>query len=487
MSWAGLNIVRRPGWLMAALLLGYGLAYMTWGERLPRNAGFGWDGQNYRHLTEHPGEPVEWISPYSGRRCLPSYAARVVIEAFHLPLRGPVILQTFAAINLVLMLATLTTLLACCRALGISPAGCWLMFTGFFVNYAHLKHYPYAACQTDVWATAISAGMLWAFLTRRPGVILALMAAGAFVWPILMHVGAILYVFPRQDCADSDGGPRVQGALATSVGLAATVTSAILVYVVNSRPVQPDQVIRPLAPLSIALVGIFLTVGFSSLIAGLTLTDWRQFTPAGGVGRVVAVAVIWMAVEAVQSRLDPLYPKPSPFRGGAWDLIRAILLFAASKPLIFLVAHLAWFGPVVALGTVYWPSVCREARRFGPGLVLLLSGGLVMALSAESRQCLTFLPPFVLLTVAAVERSGLGLRHVVPFGGLCLVASRAWLPLNAAAWPDADRPYEWPMQRFFMGCGYMTTESYAVLGVAGVASTLGILTIFCHRPASRAG
>ena len=62
MSWAGLNPVRRPGWLMAALVVGYGLGYLLLGERLPRGDGFGWDGNTYRFMTEHPGEPVDWIS-----------------------------------------------------------------------------------------------------------------------------------------------------------------------------------------------------------------------------------------------------------------------------------------------------------------------------------------------------------------------------------------------------------------------------------------
>jgi hypothetical protein len=481
MSWAGLSVVRRPGWLMAVLVLAYGLAYMLWGERLPRNEGFGWDGNTYRFLVEHPGEEVAWISPHNGRRCLPSYVVRLVMEACHLPVRGPVILRTFAAVNLALFLVTLAAMLGCCRALGIGPAGKWLTFVAFFANYAHLKHYHYAVCQTDVWATAISAGMLWAFLTRRPGCLLGLMAAGAFVWPILMHVGAVLYLFPRRDNRETAAGPRARWVLAAGLGLGAAVTTAVLIYVLNSRPVQPDQVIRSLLPLSIALSGAFLVSGFAPLLSGRILTDWRPYLSGGWLVRVMAVAAMWAVVEVIQSRVDLLYLKPSPFRGGARGFVRAILLFAASKPLIFLVAHLAWFGPVVALGAYHWPGVCREARRFGPGLVLLLGAGLLMALSAESRQWLTFFPAFVLLTVRAVERSGFGTGRLVLFGIVALVTSRAWLPLNVTPWPDADRPYEYPMQRFFMGCGYMTTESYVMLGVTGVLTTLAVAGIGLRR------
>ena len=46
--------------------------------------------------------------------------------------------------------------------------------------------------------------------------------------------------------------------------------------------------------------------------------------------------------------------------------------------------------------------------------------------------------------------------------------------MNVAPWPAKDQLYAYPMQRFFMGCGYMTTESYALLGGAGIATVLAV-------------
>ena len=177
------------------------------------------------------------------------------------------------------------------------------------------------------------------------------------------------------------------------------------------------------------LMGLFIAFGFAPArranvdrLAAVPFSGWLQ--------RLVVVAVTWAVVEVVQSRVDVLFLKPSPFRGGAWSFLRAIILFAASKPLIFLVAHLAWFGPVVALGLFHWPAVCREARRLGPGMVLLLGGGLVVALSAESRQYLTFFPAFVLLTACVVERHGFGIGRVLL--SRAALSRRGPGPLNVA-------------------------------------------------------
>lgn len=488
MRWDRLNPARHPGWLMGLLVLGYGLGSMLWGERLPKADGFGWDGHRYRFLTEHFAEGADWISPYTARRCLPSLAARLAIEAFQQPLDGPHILGAFAAVNLVLFLATLAALLGCCRAAGVGPVGKWLMFVGSFVNYAHLKQYHYAVCQTDVWATALSALILWAYLARRPFSLLALAAAGAFAWPVLIHVGSLLYLFPRPEVdGPDDPSPRARWSVAAGVGLAAALATAYLVFVRQMPPVQPDQVIRRLLPVSIGLIGVFLFAGLAPLLGGRTMTDWRPYFSPGWVGRVVALAAVWVAVEAVQARIDVLYTRVSPVPRGIGDFLSTILLFAASKPLSFLVAHAAWFGPVVALGAWLWPAVCREARRFGPGLVLLLGAGLVMALSAESRQSLTFFPAFALLTACAAQRQGWGAKRVALFGVVALAASRVWLPLNVTPWPEATHLYEFPMQRFFMSCGYMTTRSYVWLGLAGLAMTGGVVGIGCWRRGGGAG
>src|SRR5262249_39239324 len=128
-------------WLAAVLLLGWGVGSVLWGERLPRNEGFGWDGTLYRYMAEFPGRRCEGGSIYNGRRCLPPFAAHALLRVLGLPVDGRHILAAFAAINVALFLVTLLALEGCCRALNLGRAARWLLLGGFFVNYAHLKLY----------------------------------------------------------------------------------------------------------------------------------------------------------------------------------------------------------------------------------------------------------------------------------------------------------------------------------------------------------
>jgi hypothetical protein len=483
------QVGRSPVWLAALLLLAWGVASMLWGERLPRKDGFGWDGLLYRYLAEFPGRPCDWASTYGGRRCLPSFTVHAVMRGLGLPLDGPHILNTFAAVNVALFLATLLALEGCCRELNLGRAARWLLLCGYFVNYAHLKLYHYCACQTDVWATALSAFLFLAYLRRWAAGVLLVIVAGAFVWPPLPQMGAILFLFPRPaPAAASTSSPapapaRLHLVVAGLLALAAVVADLYWVGLQRDRGQQPDQMIRRLLPLSAALLGVYIFAVLAPLLNIRRLFVW-QFPGRGFGTRLVVLGMAFVPVWLARKWIDPLFTGPEMWITPL-SLLKALLIGAVSKPLIFVVAHFAWFGPVVAVAALWWKDVCREAHRLGVGLVLALLLCLVLALGAESRQWLTAFPALACLTAVVADRRGWGTARVLGFAGLALLASRIWFPLTVAPWPEADLVYDYPMQRFFMTVGYMTTRSYLLLGSAGLA-TLGTAAALAFVPARRA-
>src|SRR5438876_244302 len=77
------------------------------------------------------------------------------------------------------------------RELSLSDAGRWLGFVGFFLNYIILKHTFFCPVTTDVGGYAVGTAMLYCYLTGRTKTLVAVLLAGAFVWPMSVYVGAL--------------------------------------------------------------------------------------------------------------------------------------------------------------------------------------------------------------------------------------------------------------------------------------------------------
>ncbi len=497
----------RQGLLMAALLLAWGTASILWGERLPRADGFGWDGTLYRSVTERLWEPNPEVWAYTGRRCLPAVAVHCTLRALGLPLDGPHILTAFAVYNLLLLLVMLAALLAACGEMGIGPRGRWLMFLGVFCNYVHLKQHYYSACVTDVWAQTCCAVALLAYLKRSGAGVLAASAVGAFTWPLLFPFGALLFLFPRRpalesynpDTAPADPRRRhlVVARLVTGValcGMALLVCRGEFFGVVpraallrhGSPQAFLSEVIVPLLPLSVACAGLYLYFGLAGLLNDRRLFDLRAGLTRRALARVGVLAAVYLGIQVGYLQLRYLFPRPGEVMNAA-HFLELVLISGVAKPLLFLVAHAAWYGPLILAAALLWKRVCREAQRYGAGLVLTLAFGLLLALNPESRQTLMVFPALALLTVKVLEARPWGFGRLAAFAVLALALSRAWLPLDIVPWPEEDRIAEFPMQLFFMNFGgYMTRAGYAILGTATLGAIGVLAAVIFWRPGATA-
>jgi hypothetical protein len=461
---------------MTALILAWGIYSVCWGERVPRHEGFGWDGVVYRSMTEHLWEPNPLVSFYNGRRILPSAAVHYTLKAFRMSLSRPHILRTFATYNMLLMVACLWMLLDSCTAVGIGKAGRWALFVGVFCNYVHMKQHYYSACVTDMWAFACAVAAVWCYPRRRGWGVLLASVVGAFTWPVLMHFGAVLFLLPRPadpglELSSAPNKERRRWLATVLAGLAALALVEGTAWVVWKKQffgTWPLGVSVKLLPLSIPCAAVFLFLALRPLLAGPALTRWRQYVSLATVGRVVALALAVLLVQAAYKQIDPLcLDSDLPLEGGMVKFLRCVVSTSAGKPFIFGVSHVIWYGPIVLAMAYCWGAVCRRAHALGAGLVVSALLGVFMALNPESRQSMTFFPIFALLTAAAIDRLGWGRWRWVVFVGLALALSKAWLPLNRVPWPADNEVENFPMQLFFMSFGgYMMPVGYYIQGAA---------------------
>jgi hypothetical protein len=153
-------------------------------------------------------------------------------------------------------------------------------------------------------------------------------------------------------------------------------------------------------------------------------------------------------------------------------LFDRMLYSSVARPLAFVVGHVVHFGPIIVLAMMLWPRSARHIHRFGPGMVLLFLGILVLGLTSESRTITAILPFVVAFTALSVDRLEWRMGKVVTFATMSLIVSRVWFPINQGA---IDQPphLEFPAQFYFMNFGpWMSNQSYWVF-MAG----LGVVTV----------
>ena len=477
MIWRRLSPRHSPGIWMTALLLLWGTCSIVWGERLLRNDGFGWDGLCYLRITKGLWQPNPLIWPYSGHRCLPSVVVHYTLKALQFPLDGPYILNAFAIYNMLLLVASLWMLLDACTALKIGPGGRWAMFVGVFCNYVHLKQHYYSACVTDVWAFASAVALLWCYLRRRGWGVWLAMGVGAFTWPVMIHFGAPLFLFPS---LAPPGGPLLTQEerprpswtgviLAALAALAVGVYTGWIMWGDKFYGKLPQMLMPSLLPLSLVGLSVFVFLALRPLLDVTSFRYWRSYVSVSQVGRFLALGCLVVLIKLAYRQLDTVFvrPGPGPFADDPIFFLRCVLTSGVTKPLVFLVAHVIWYGPVVLGACFCWNRVCSKAKSLGLGVVLTMICAVPMLLNPESRQSLTVFPIYALLVALVIDGERWQRVRWITFVGLALALSKCWLPLNRTPWPEQDLVFDYPIQLFLMSFGgVMTARSYAIQGAA---------------------
>ncbi|GFK94184.1 hypothetical protein NNJEOMEG_02024 [Fundidesulfovibrio magnetotacticus] len=442
-------------WLQAALVVAAGSLLAAFSERIYVNNGLGWDGGVYAHLalrfdeflaTGKPPYPVSYF------RYLPSALVFLVMKASGAAMTVPGVIVAFQAVNIALYALMALAWNGIASTLGIGPRGSWTGFLFLFVNYAVLKFSFYYPTLTDSHGLAYATFMLWAYVAGRRWTLVLLSAAGLFVWPTLLPVGACLAFFPRKDLSGGKPRPWIAGLVA----LAALAGAARLVRVVWVEGVE--QVFYTMLPLSFALSFLFLGALLFSVWSARGLFETSRsrremlLTCAG-----LALAALGLVL------LDRLAPE-------TFDTLRCyareVLLHGSRRPLEFLVAHTLYLGPVWLVALCMPLRAGAGVARLGWGMALAVTLMGFQAINPLTRQCIVILPFLTLLAVLALEDLRPGKWFLAGFTLLSLLFSKVWYRMNYNVDTSVSgevNPVFWP--RFTDSTGYyMKTPDYAVQG-----------------------
>lgn len=465
----------RTNLLMGALVLGVCVLNALLGERITRSEGLGWDGESYRRVTVHMegllGERK--LSPYYLGRVMPCAVVYLALRAARLVPTTPNVIGGFACINVLLLTATAFLWGLVAGSLKVSRGGKWLGLASLFISYAVLKQSVYYPVLTDVWAMPITMAMLAAYLRRRPFLLALLTLGGAFTSPLLLYIGAVLLAFPPASArADPPRLPRLAPTLlAGVVGLAAGGIALAVHYRIGYRgpfPVEPPT--ETVVVLSALLLALYAFLASKSLIVPCLHYDRKILTRERLVGGGLALGVLVMV--KVSFLVLARGPQSEPATGTYLLMLPEL---AIARPLVFAVAHVLYFGPIVLLAGVTWRSCGQVARSMGWAVPILLMLGVALSFGSESRWMTPLVPFLVAVTVAAVDARRLPARAYVVFVGAALLLSKVWMSFNVSQALKPGAGAQMCLELYFASHGPWMTERMYLIQAPLVAALTVVL------------
>jgi len=480
LSWREINGSHR---LMTLFVIVLGLSNLFFGELVPANDGFGWDGVVYREMTLNLYSMISdgKLNSYYAQRLLPSLLVRGVLDLANAPLSDVNIIQAFSWYNLVLLVGVSYLWKRMANHFSISIGGRWLGFAGLFLSYQSSKQSFYYPVLTDVTALFIGMLLLVFYIEKRPLALLVSAIAGAFAWPVISISGAILLIFMKADLSPKAIKPVLFGNFVNSTQAFRLMWRAWLVVVFASLLgyailfgldtmfqkngvegyaiilIQGLQRLITGVPSHLAVFYALALLFGSSLFFKELLFQLKNVNRLLIIFSLAAIFIPWGLVRLIS---NPLVPNPSSIL----LLFKLILFPASGKMLLPLVTLFVFWGPIVALLLVKWNSFCIETRKLGPGFVLIVALTLPLCLVAEPRFPTSAWPFFILGAVLTMEKTKSSATFNNVFIVLTVLLAQFWMKINLAPWTGAahENLDTFPKQIFFMHHGlWMNWWSYS--------------------------
>jgi hypothetical protein len=491
------------GWLLPATIgIAYALA-VVFQEKIKIRDGLGWDGVKYgKWAKDFPAVLSNGVNAYYSQRVLPSGVVYEGLRLLHVVATNPAIVKAYEIANFALISLSAWSYDITGRRLAISARSRWVGAIGLFGSFAILKFSAFDPVLTDVWAFAFGMFQLQFCLTRRPLCLALVTALGAFAWPTLLAVGCLLLFFPVSHPAlgspAESAAPPAHPATAQAppverapADLSAGVAALLVVVWLwmcwpmarhghtlgNSTGVIDLSVVAT----SVAVSASYLFVGARDLLDDRRWFDLRWLLRAACSGRAALSLLLFAGVTLLRMRLTSAR---SPY--GMQENIEMTVFSAIKEPGIFFLAHVLYWGPLLALMLLGWRRVVAAIQRSGPGVTLVALAALLLSLNGESRKLSNFAPFFYMFTLPLLDELRLSARKVWLLGAAALFASRVWITFDGKMKGDLA---QLPGQALYMVMGpWMNPRMYLLQG-AIVLLWLGSswLLFFRGRKTSTAG
>jgi hypothetical protein len=466
-----------------------GIANIIFAERVTVSGGFGWDGLWYADWTRNFYESifVRGVPEYYVPRILPSAIVHYGMRILGVPITDHNLILAFDVLDLALIVLCTFLWGAIADRLSISTRGKWFGFCLLFLNYAILKSNFYQPVLTDTSAFALGFLTLYFYLSDRPVGLLVVIILGAFTWQTVPYMAALLYIFPKRrgagyiDPNPTESRRKLNVIVAGLVSITALVITAWLSM--SDRYRYFDGVLHidwGLLWLSLACMAAFLFLALRSALSDSRLFDFREWLIQIRWKRALVAGLIIGSIRLLVHYLA------NGVNG--WEGFKPFAMYTAlssvSEPLLFLVAHVVYYGPAIILLILLWRPFCKSIEEYGIGLRLVVIINVILAIHPQSRYQINVVAIFVVFAVKLLDRSRRGVGKVLLWTLLCLIFSKVWYTFNTA--PQVydgtmNSLLDFPLQHFFMNSGPWMSHGMYLLQGAVVLGSAAILYLFIVR------
>ncbi len=445
---------------------------LLFSQRIPENAGLGWDGWTYaKWIRDFDWEVLtKGLDSYYIQRVLPPMMVRGVLLLFGLPLTDPNIVATYMVMNSLCLIgvAYLWGLIA--RRLKLTAALQWLGCLSLFLNFGIGYMAFFTPVLTDFISLLIGALQFYFALQGANIALLVISVVGAFVWPTAFVTGLLLFLFhdPKRKAGASPTKFRLDLPL---IGPAIACLFFFYRYL-HSWPRFEHSALNNINVLSFTLQLLVCSLCFSSQ------TSIRDLWDRIASKKLLIVIVLFAVVGTLRYYLSNHVTSALGYGAFLIQLLRHAMRF----PFLAMVSHVVYFGPVLLIPLLRGRFFVREIHREDFGLFFLFIS--LIMLNTESRLAINFIPFIIAFSMKALEGANWGAWQFGFFTGVTFLFSKFWLRL-ASLWPttsiQADAQREFPAQYYFMSFGpWMSFTSYCIQG-AVVLVTLAALFLLFRR------
>lgn len=442
------------------------------GEKVQHNAGLGWDGSGYAVITWTGVEKLikgKHLNEYRIQRILPAAIIDFTSKIAGYKLKPEAkIVQAFRLLNITVIFIGLIFLWLIIQHFRWGLPIRLIAFSSVFLNYPVLKMSMYYPILCDIPAFTLGIMMAYFYLKRMNARLFLTTLISAFVFPSMLVVGLILFVFSTENNkTDLNFKPNALSKYLVAVcSVSMTVFSLILTYTMAFISSRKDlvQVNHDLLYLSAFCMLVYLIYAF------LPLSDIRlyllQFKSYLKDKKFYCRALFGLLLFLLV-RIFIIYfsnKSPGAYHGSDFYYLETILQLSLVNPFVNFVSHIMYYGPIVCVILFLWRSFVAVVKEHGFGLVLFVCFYLIMLLGSESRQYINALPLFAIIGCEVLNRLKVGWLFAYSFLVLSLVISRFWLKLNVVHWvPGMKDLLLFPKEMYFMSQGpWMIHYMYGV-------------------------
>ncbi len=438
-------------------MLAWGVWYIQSGEKIEVNKGLGWDGKMYAAIAAEFEDFMTkgTLNGYYYKRSLPSAIVHYAHKIAGIEFSIASVIKAFSILNLALIMGCI---LLWHRILELKSFSFWnrtVALLSVFGTYAVVKVNFYYPVLTDISALFIATWMLHAYVKGHNWSLFLATAAGTFTFPTLFLTGALLLVFQGNSKVDEEPQwTKYVPWIGSSLFLCFFLYAHFFHHEIE-RPTT-DWWVRPSLIATLIYISFISTsVKWSWLTTGLKQVSRRWLMILTGFFLLVTLVV---------------YRYASVGGLGTIEFISNFVQRSAFSPFGFLVAHVAYYGPVIVLLLLFWKQIKKVVHEQSTGLVMVITLNLFFAINPTSRHLIGALPFFVYLLCLALEKKKLNQWFYGVFAIITLAFSRFWFTINVS--PFTGDYLTYPDQRYFMADGqYMSLHSYIIQGIAALVCT----------------